>query len=330
VICRRATAIRHWPCTAPTLHQTNTSLPCSWESSNVYDSGDVSANGHLWSDASATSDYIEKIWPILYRGSERPEDSGNPLKQYLPETDDPGTGFLWDNLAKHNFSYRIYGEMLDAVWCKSEKASCLTEGTPSSPSATCPSIEIKPGDPLPSNVGSPRCGPSPWPWAIPRLKSVRPTKEAQRDHIDPLYPDFAIDYPDQLRADEFLREFEAFVKARGTRKELAQFIQIYFPNDHTGGTRLGKPAPRASVADNDLAVGRVVEAVSHSPDWEDTAIFVVEDDAQDGADHVDAHRSIAKQSASMDFSRPDAVDAQQLNAILWQDFHLTLRSETLG
>jgi hypothetical protein len=125
------------------------------------------------------------------------------------------------------------------------------------------------------------------------LKSVGPTKESLRNHIDPLYPDFAIDYPDQLRVDEFIREFNQFVEARGTAKELPQFIQLYLPNDHTGGTRPGRPAPRASVADNDLAVGRVVEAVSHSPYWDDTAIFVLEDDAQDGADHVDAHRSVA-------------------------------------
>jgi DNA-binding beta-propeller fold protein YncE len=371
---------------------------------NFYDSGDVSANGHLWSDASATSDYIEKIWPTTYRGSERPEDFGNSLEQGLPDMDDPGTGFLWDNLAKHNFTYRIYGEMLDAAWCRDEKVTSAGEGAPSSISAACPSADIKSGEPLPSNLGNSNGGPSPWPWAIPRLKTVRPTKEAQRGHIDPLYADFAIDYPDQLRADEFLREFDEFVKGRGTAKELPQFIQLWLPNDHTGGTRVGKPTPRASVADNDLAVGRVVEAVSHSPYWDDTAIFVVEDDAQDGADHVDAHRSIAlviskysprsntvfvdhrfyttvsmihtmedllglppmnlfdthaplmaplfagpgtqppyqaddknlrsrllyemndektpgaKQSAKMNFSRPDAVDAQELNAILWQDF----------
>jgi DNA-binding beta-propeller fold protein YncE len=260
---------------------------------NFYDSGDVSANGHLWSDASATSDYIEKVWPLIYRGSERPQDFGNSLEQGIPDMDDPGTGFLWDNLAKHHFTYRIYGEMMDLTWCTSEKVSSPREGMPSPSSAACPSAEIKPGDPLPSNVGNPRGGPSPWPWAIPRLKSVRPTKEAQRDHIDPVYPDFAIDYPDQLRADEFLREFDEFVKARGTANELPQFIQLYLPNDHTGGTRVGKPTPQASVADNDLAVGRVVDAVSHSPYWDDTAIFVVEDDAQNGADHVDAHRSIA-------------------------------------
>jgi hypothetical protein len=64
-------------------------------------------------------------------------------------------------------------------------------------------------------------------------------------------------------------------------------------DDHTGGTTPGGPTPKASVADNDLAVGRLVEAVSHSAYWDDTAIFILEDDAQNGADHVDAHRSLA-------------------------------------
>jgi hypothetical protein len=63
-------------------------------------------------------------------------------------------------------------------------------------------------------------------------------------------------------------------------------------NDHTAGTRPGGPTPKASVADNDLAVGRAVEAISHSPFWDDTAFFILEDDAQNGADHVDAHRSL--------------------------------------
>jgi DNA-binding beta-propeller fold protein YncE len=260
---------------------------------NFYDSGDVSANGHLWSDASATSDYIERTWPIIYRRAERPQNAGNTLDQDVPMPDDPGTGFLWDNLAKHNFTYRIYGEMLEASWCSDEKAASPREGTPSPHSAACSSIEIKPGEPLPPSISNPNGGPSPWPWPVPKLKSIRATKKTQREHIDPLYADFAIDYPDQLRADEFLREFKRFVQARGSAQELPQFVELFLPNDHTGGTRAGKPAPRASVADNDLAVGRVVDAVSHSPYWDDTAIFVIEDDAQNGADHVDAHRSVA-------------------------------------
>jgi hypothetical protein len=118
-----------------------------------------------------------------------------------------------------------------------------------------------------------------------------------RDHFDPLFPDFNTDYPDQLRADEFLNEFEAFSRARTENEspefQLPAFVLLYLPDDHTGGTRRERPRPAASVADNDLALGRVVDAVSHSPYWDDTAIFVLEDDAQDGGDHVDAHRSIA-------------------------------------
>jgi DNA-binding beta-propeller fold protein YncE len=266
---------------------------------NFYDSGEVSGDGHLWSTAATTSDYNEKTWPIGYRSRERTDDWGGgvaeelPLEQGIPDIDDPATGFLWDNLARRGLSYRIYGEFIAAVWCKNVKANSPKEGTPSPRSATCPSPEIKPGDPLPANVGNPSGGPSPWPWPILQLKSMRPTKAALRGHYDPLFPDFNTDYPDQLRADEFLREFGEFVKARGTAKELPQFTLLYLPDDHTGGTRQGKPTPQASVADNDLAVGRVVDAVSHSPYWDDTAVFVIEDDAQDGADHVDAHRSTA-------------------------------------
>jgi DNA-binding beta-propeller fold protein YncE len=266
---------------------------------NFYDSGEVSGDGHIWSTAATTSDYNEKTWPIGYRSKERTYDSGGsvaeeyPLEQGIPDVDDPATGFLWDNLARRGLTYRIYGEFIAAVWCKSEKAKSPKEGTPSPSSATCPVSEIKKGDPLPANVGNPRGGPSPWPWAIPQMKRMRPTKAALRDHYDPLFPDFETDYPDQLRADEFLREFDEFVKAKGTAKELPQFTLLYLPDDHTGGTRPGKPTPQASVADNDLALGRVVDAVSHSPYWDDTAIFVLEDDAQDGADHIDAHRSTA-------------------------------------
>ncbi|MGD0214711.1 MAG: phosphoesterase [Terriglobales bacterium] len=266
---------------------------------NFYDSGEVSGDGHLWSTAATTSDYNEKTWPIGYRSKERTYDSGGsvadafPLEQGIPDVDDPATGFLWDSLARRGLSYRIYGEFVAAVWCKNEKADSPMQGTPSASSTACPVAEIKKGDPLPANVGNRRGGPSPWPWAIPQMKRMRPTKAALRDHYDPLFPDFETDYPDQLRADEFLREFDEFVKARGTAKELPQFILLYLPDDHTGGTRPGKPTPQASVADNDLALGRVVDAVSHSAYWDDTAIFVIEDDAQDGADHVDAHRSTA-------------------------------------
>jgi DNA-binding beta-propeller fold protein YncE len=271
---------------------------------NFYDSGEVSGDGHLWSTAAITSDYNEKTWQIAYRGQERTYDfqgevaGESPLEHNQPDIDDPSTGFIWDNLARSHVSFRDYGEFVTAVWCNEKrKAASPKQGTPSGQEARCPQTDVQQGGSLPPNVGDPHGGTSPWPWAVPLFSEVKPTKAVLRDHFDPLYPDFNTDYPDQLRADEFLNEFGAYVRARqaneGPEFQLPSFVLLYLPDDHTGGTRPDRPRPAASVADNDLALGRVVDAVSHSPYWDDTAIFVLEDDAQDGGDHVDAHRSIA-------------------------------------
>jgi hypothetical protein len=100
--------------------------------------------------------------------------------------------------------------------------------------------------------------------------------------------------PDQIRVNIFLRHLAVWEKDRAAgRDTMPNFIQLRLPNDHTAGTRVGSPRPEASVADNDLAIGRAVEAISHSAYWDDTAFFILEDDAQAGADHVDAHRSLA-------------------------------------
>jgi DNA-binding beta-propeller fold protein YncE len=271
---------------------------------NFYDSGEVSGDGHVWSAAAINSDYNEKTWQIAYRGKERTYDFQGlnteeyPLEHNLPDVDDPATGFLWDNLARNHASYRIYGEFVNALWCNAYRADAYAKPTtPPELEERCPRKAVEQGDPLEPNVGDPHGSPSPWPWAVPLFGGVKPSKAALRDHFDPLYPDFNTDYPDQLRADEFLNEFAAYSRARkeheGAEYEMPQFVYLYLPDDHTGGTRPDHPRPAASVADNDLALGRVVDAVSHSPYWDDTAIFVLEDDAQDGADHVDAHRSIA-------------------------------------
>jgi DNA-binding beta-propeller fold protein YncE len=270
---------------------------------NFYDSGEVSGDGHLWSTAAITSDYNEKTWQIAYRGKERTYDFQGtvadefPLDHNQPDIDDPGTGYLWDNVAHHGLTYRDYGEFVNAQWCnKTRKAATPKQGTPSAQEVECPRTEVRKGEMLAPNVGDPHAGPSPFPWAVPLFNGVKPTKAVLRDHFDPLYPDFNTDYPDQLRADEFLNEFTAYTHARenneGPEFQLPAFVLLYLPDDHTGGTRPERPRPAASVADNDLALGRVVDAISHSPYWDDTAIFILEDDAQDGGDHVDAHRSI--------------------------------------
>jgi hypothetical protein len=268
---------------------------------NFYDSGEVSGNGHEWSTAAITSDYNEQTWQINYRSRERTYDfQGSvtdeiPLDLNEPDVNEPATGYIWDNVASHGLTYRDYGEFIYGVWCKAtESKTTVHEGTPA-PNSSCSKNTVDRGDSLPPNVGQPHGSPSPWPWPVPLLKTAKPTKAVLRNHFDPLFPDFNTEYPDQLRADEFLNEFEGFVRARKENKEteLPAFVLLYLPDDHTHGATPGKPRPAASVADNDLAVGRVVEAVSHSPYWDDTAIFILEDDAQDGADHVDAHRSIA-------------------------------------
>ncbi len=93
--------------------------------------------------------------------------------------------------------------------------------------------------------------------------------------------------PDIVRADIFLKEF----RAAEAKNDWPNFVILYLPCDHTNGTSPGGATPAAMVADNDLAVGQVVEGISHSKFWKDTCIFVIEDDPQAGFDHVDGHRS---------------------------------------
>jgi hypothetical protein len=268
---------------------------------NFYDSGEISGNGHVWSTAAITSDYTEKIWPINYRNGQRTYDFEGmvneeyPILQHIADVDEPSTGYLWANAARGHLRYRHYGEFVNTEWCN-------PSGTQNSPASTgsttvlCERKSVAPGEPLPLGVSATPGKPSPWPWPIPLIARNVPTKPELVGHFDPNFADFRLDYPDQYRADEFLREFKEFVAAReqgDAAHEMPNLMVMRLPNDHTYGTRPGMPTPQASLKDNDLALGRVVEAISHSPYWEDTAILVLEDDAQDGPDHVDAHRSIA-------------------------------------
>jgi len=266
---------------------------------NFYDSGEVSGDGHPWSMAAITTDYNEKAWPIAYRGREREYDSegtvGNivPLNENIPDVNEPSTGYLFDNLARHRSTYRHYGEYIETHWCEDleQNYTPAATGAPSGNTPKCERRDIKPGEDLPAQLGS---GKSPYQYVIPLMAYNVPVKADLRHHFDPAYPDFKVEFPDQFRVDIFLREFTEFVAARksGKGEQLPNFALVRLPNDHTAGTKVGSPTPNACVADNDLAVGRVVEAISNSPYWDDTAIFVLEDDAQDGADHVDSHRSI--------------------------------------
>jgi DNA-binding beta-propeller fold protein YncE len=112
---------------------------------------------------------------------------------------------------------------------------------------------------------------------------------ALKGHFDEWYRGFDLDYPDSIRAGRFIQNLKQF----GADGEMPRLQIVRLPNDHTHGSTVGLPTPATFVADNDRALGQIVEAVSHSKFWAQTAIFVVEDDAQNGPDHVDAHRTVA-------------------------------------
>jgi YVTN family beta-propeller protein len=175
--------------------------------------------------------------------------------------DDPLTysssGFVWDNALDHGLTVRNYGEMDYATPVPSANWLELYRDF----QAGSRKYAFK------HSIG------------IARLRA----------HSSPDYPGWNLNIPDVLRADLFLRD----LKQDAQRGDWPSLVILYLPNDHTSGTAPGSPTPRAQVADNDLALGRVVDGISHSPFWPQTCIFVVEDDSQNGLDHVDGHRSPA-------------------------------------
>jgi YVTN family beta-propeller protein len=108
-------------------------------------------------------------------------------------------------------------------------------------------------------------------------------------HMGPHSPGFNMDITDQVRVEAWMHDFDSLLVA-GT---VPQFNTLRISNDHTSGQKIGKVSPQAAVADNDYAVGRFLEHLSHSPIWKESVVFILEDDAQNGPDHVDAHRSPA-------------------------------------
>ncbi len=266
---------------------------------NFYDSAEVSGDGHVWSNAAIGTDYLERTWQTDYRGKQRGYDyegvvsEGIPLEQRIPDVNEPQSGYIWGDLAKHGETLYHFGEYISSVFCTEKKAARASsqEGPLREGRGCAARNEVKPGEKLPEVWGG---GVSRWPWAIPLLASNTATKPELVGHFAAEYPDFELKVPDQIREGIFERHLAGWVADRAAgRDTMPNFIQLRIADDHTAGTTVGSPAPRASVADNDLAIGKVVEAISHTAYWDDTVICVLEDDAQNGADHVDAHRSVA-------------------------------------
>jgi DNA-binding beta-propeller fold protein YncE len=263
---------------------------------NFFDSGEVSGDGHVWSNAAIGSEYLEKTWQQSYRGGQRFYDfegvvaAGYPLLQKIPDVNEPTSGYLWGDLAAHGKTYYHFGEFISTIFCDQPAAGDPQLG-PMLKGSSCAQKEIAPGENLPPEWGG---GVNKWPWPIPRIASNIATKPELVGHFAQEAPDFNLAVPDQIRVDIFMRHLQDWLADKQQGKDtMPNFVMLRLGNDHTAGTRPGGPTPKSSVADNDLAVGRAVEAISNSPFWDDTAFFILEDDAQAGADHVDAHRSYA-------------------------------------
>ena len=263
---------------------------------NFYDSGEVSGDGHVWSNAAIGTDYLEKTWQQSYRGEQRSYDyegvvaEGLPLEQRIPDVNEPASGYLWGNLAAHGKTYYHFGEFIATTFCGEEKTANPQQG-PLLAGAHCAQKAVEPGQPLPEEWGG---GVNKWAWPIPLIATNKATKPELVGHFAEEAPDFNLFVPDQVRVDIFLRHLKGWIADEQEGKDtMPNFVMLRLGNDHTAGTRPGGPTPKSSVADNDLAVGRAVDAISHSPYWDSTAFFILEDDAQDGGDHVDAHRSLA-------------------------------------
>lgn len=187
---------------------------------------------------------------------------GGFVRSYPYEGDDAmafaSSGFIWDKVLDAGLTFRNYGEFVKA------------EVQPANASWTQIYNDYKNGT---RNVKI---------RATSKLHTMAP-------YLCPTFVGFPSSIPDVYRAGEFLKEFREYEK----KNSLPNFMIMLLPNDHTTGTREGYPTPRAQVADNDLALGQIVEAVSKSEFWKETAIFVIEDDPQAGLDHIDGRRTVA-------------------------------------
>ena len=202
---------------------------------NLYCDGEVSVDGHSWSNSAYATDFNERLWPPTYAGF----SDASPSRAYIPSA-----GHLWDVARRKGLTYRSYGEY----------AARASDGT---------TMEAAPGaDALWGHV-------------------------SKRFHINLSARD-----PENMKI--FLAEFDEYEKNidnPNPEKRLPNYIVMSLPENHTKGAMPGAFTPVAMVASNDYAVGQLVDRVTHSKYWPATAIFIIEDDAQDGPDHVDARRT---------------------------------------
>jgi YVTN family beta-propeller protein len=234
---------------------------------NFYDPSRQSADGHQWI-SEAMAPYADDIqspdWNRSYPGG----NAGDSLA-YTKK------GFLWSEAAAKGLTVKIYGEYVE------NDTFLQPDGSTSEPSWSDFYADSQ------CFEGGPACAPP----GVAGEKTLyhqntvhaESSVPAVYQHLITNFPQFDLGIPDQFRVDLWVQDFKADVKA-GTVPALSVLWVI---DDHTGGP----PTPEAQQADNDLAIGRIIDYISHSNVWSTSAIFIEEDDAQNGVDHVDGHRS---------------------------------------
>ncbi|HEX3748526.1 MAG TPA: bifunctional YncE family protein/alkaline phosphatase family protein [Bryobacteraceae bacterium] len=230
-------------------------------SDNFYADSDVSVDGHHWLVGAYPSVWTETSLMAAYSDQKkdfRPNTGAGRLEfagsdsSVHPEDEEQG-GTIWRHFARHGLSFLNFGEGFELAGVDEDK-------------------DLEP-------TGA-------------RFLTNVPMPEPLYSHTDREYPGFNMNIPDQYRATQFEHEIDAkFVK---TGVDLPQFIYIHLPNDHMADARPedGYPYQESFVVDNDYALGRIVEYLSHTKWWSDMAVFITEDDPQGGVDHIDAHRTV--------------------------------------
>jgi YVTN family beta-propeller protein len=245
---------------------------------NFYDDAEVSYPGHEWITQGNNNDFVEKIWPFEYNGL-------MPFS-FNVEASQEGfckAGYIFEALARQNVTLRTYGEAL--AFNSRFGAGINGGGVPSTIGRLLDAF----GDiqTLTGHIDDLLAG------DLDKLRAAGVKVDILTNEV---WPDLRLDYASNIlpektdvgRAQIFLSELAQF----SAQNNLPHFLFIWLPNDHTFGAAPNNPTPRSAVADNDRGLGMVVEGLTQSPFWPQMAIFVTEDDAQDGQDHVSAHRTL--------------------------------------
>jgi hypothetical protein len=276
---------------------------------NFYSNSEVSFDGWGWLTQGIANENLIKNVPYNYSGRGRNYDvegqnngydvGGFPAKDpdgnvisplYFPKgappipdvTEGPG-GHIWDAVEAAGIPYRNYGFFLSFGVSDSHNNVIIPDNYPAVTGLMPPGHNL-------AGVSD---------WDFRRFDSDYPDSDAsamytQQGVSNCSYKETAYGkFNSPSRIHEFLREFNLMLAADPSGNSVPEFITLRLPHDHTQGPTAGKFTPAAEVADNDFAVGQLVQAISHSPIWNSTAIFIIEDDSQDGPDHVDAHRATA-------------------------------------